>query len=430
MTKEETLIAAVEAAIAEYRKPAEPPKPARIVVPSGGNVQAVLDGTDVPVIELEPGGRYAGIKFTRPVRLECHRAHVHGDGVPAYYVPPGLNSGDVHLVDPLGSADFQAVFQLGDNGPSQNRLDLVPRRITLERPVVAEHHGLLAKNGIENNAADVLILEPDLRGIFWNTTDRETHGIITINTPGGLRVVGGYVEAGSSPLFTGGDAIDIPDTDIADIVYEGVTSTRPASWQTDGVNRHVKNGVEFKNVTRALVARCAISNVYGPYQKGFACMLTPKVDGRVVDVEFRENVIDRVGGGWNILGRNPTGLDPTRTDNIRIIGNTVTIDKVAYGPSAFGWPFLLSMGPGRILIEGNTIQHNGNAFVYVDDLQRIASLIVRGNTFNAGSYGIRTPAGNNGDKWRDVFDELIVIGNTISGASSVFRRNFPENTYV
>lgn len=425
MTAEE-LVAGMRALIAKHELPAPPPPPVVLVVPSGGSIQDAL-ATPAETIELQAGGSYAGFDIARPVVLRCHGARIHGDGRPAIRVVPGPASTDILILDAECSSTFQAVIQLGDNGPTQSRLEDVPRRIRLIRPVILGHHHAQAKNGIENNAAQVEILEPTIRDLY-NPQSVESHGIITINTPGGLLVKGGVVDGGSTPLFTGGDAIDIPETDIADITYHGVAVTRDQLLLA-GPNYNYKNLIEFKNVTRAKVLLCRISNNAGPIQKGFAVMCTPKVDGRVVDVEFNGNDIFNVGSGFNILGTNPSGLDVTRTDDIRILNNVVTIDKTAYGPGAFGWFLLLSKGPGRILVEGNTVSHNGNAFIYVDDRERIQSLIVRGNNFNAGVYGIRTPAGNNGTAWQEVFDELICEGNTISGASAVFKKSFPNNIF-
>jgi hypothetical protein len=265
-------------------------------------------------------------------------------------------------------------------------------------------------------------------GQVYNTGAVESHVLATINTPGGLTCRGGTLSGGSITCFTGGDTVKVPDADIEGVFYENLTITKPSQWQGDGVNRNIKNLVEFKNVTHAVVRACDISNSWGPIQRGFAVMLTPKVDGRVVGVLFENNTIFNVGAGFNITGRNPTGADPTRTDDIRIINNNLTIDKLAY--AGVGWPFLLQDGMGHLTIEGNMIRHNGNALVYVDDTEKIASLVMRGNTANVGAYGIRTPYGNNGEGWQQVFDELIVEDNIFSGASTVFKRNFPKNSYV
>lgn len=425
MMDRDQIIASLEALLLEARRPDE--KPTTLFIPSGGPLQAALDG-DAPTIELDPNGRYPGVRIGRPVELRCHGARLHGESVPAIYILPGPKSVDIAVMEPDGSSTFQNVYQIGDNGKTQATIDRVPHGILFFRPIIRGHNGVLAKNGLENNGAGVIIEQPEFRDIY-NPNRVESHGIVTINTPGGLKVLGGTVSGASTPLFTGGDAIDIPEIDISDIRYEGVTITRPAEWQLtlDGA---FKNLVEFKNITHGVVTKCQIFNNWGPIQKGFACMLTPKVDGRVVDVEFSDNDIYNVGSGFNILGKNPTGEDTTRTDNIRILNNRITIDNKVYGPSSFGWPFLLSAGPGRIRIEGNTISHNGTSFIYVDGPERIASLIVRGNITNLGDYGIRTPFGNNGANWQQTFDELIVEGNTFSGASSVFKRNFPNNTWV
>lgn len=416
----------MRALLVEYDAPSAEPTPEPTFIPSGGNISSVLE-MGASLVRLEAGGHYERVIIERPVAMYCNGATLHGADRPAVHLKPGPNTVDITLFDAIADATFQSIYQLGDNGATQVRLSDVPRRIRLVRPLVLTHGHAQAKNAIENNASDVEILQPEIRDVY-NSEGIESHGIITINTPGGLRVIGGLVSGASTPFFTGGDAIDIPETDIADVTYDGVTITRPPAWQTDGIKRNIKNLIEFKNVTRATVTNCILYGNWGPVQRGFAVMLTPKVDGRVVNVEFSHNSIDRVGGGFNVAGVNPTGLDATRTDDIRILDNVVVIDKTTYVGS--GWFLLLQDGPGRIVVARNTIRHNGNALVYVDDRDRIASLVMRGNDADVGAYGIRTPAGNNGDNWQQVFDELIVEENTFRGASSAFKRNFPNNIYV
>jgi hypothetical protein len=394
------------------------------VIPSGGDIQAALNRGDT-LIQLERGGDYESIVVERPVRIVGNGARLIGQGKPALYVRPG--SSDVVVENLAYASSFQSCIQLGDNGPTQNTLALVPRNIRLVASLIVSHFGPNAKNAIENNATGVELIDMAI-GQVYNTGAVESHVLATINTPGGLTCRGGTLSGGSITCFTGGDTVKVPDADIEGVFYENLTITKPSQWQGDGVNRNIKNLVEFKNVTHAVVRACDISNSWGPIQRGFAVMLTPKVDGRVVGVLFENNTIFNVGAGFNITGRNPTGADPTRTDDIRIINNNLTIDKLAY--AGVGWPFLLQDGMGHLTIEGNMIRHNGNALVYVDDTEKIASLVMRGNTANVGAYGIRTPYGNNGEGWQQVFDELIVEDNIFSGASTVFKRNFPKNSYV
>lgn len=405
---------------AEYEEINDP-----LIVLPGGDVNAALaTGREV---HLVAGGEYGAIRFPSNSRLVGNTAKVHGQSGPALYVPPSTTN--VHIQDVECSSVYQCVIQLGDNGPTQTTREQVPTDITLLRPVILSHCHAQAKNGIENNAANVEVIDAVIKDVF-NPNAIESHGIATLNTYGGLVLRGGGYEAGSTPCFSGGDTIKIPDTDISDVIYVNLVIRRPEAWRADGVNRNVKNLIEFKNAAHVTVANCSLSHCWGPIQRGYAVMLTPKVDGRVVNIEFRDNEISEVGGGFNILGRNPTGLDQTRTTDIRILSNLIQLDKIAYGPSATAWFMLIADGPGRILVENNEINHNGSALVYVDDSDRIESLIIRGNTAPVGAYGIRTPAGNNGDNWQQVFDELIVEGNTFSGASSVFKRNFPNNIYV
>lgn len=414
MTPDE-FVANVRALLAAYDTPSAPP-----TLPSGGDLQALLE-SGATEISLEPGGLYAGVTISRPVRILGNGATLRGRGQPALYVRPGTT--DVTVENAIYASDYQSHIQLGDNGPLQVSLAQVPQRIRLVHPVIQGP----AKNAIENNATEVEIVDLAISDVY-SASGVESHGIATINTPGRLRLIGGVVSGGSIGLFCGGDAIDIPNVDIENVLYDGLTITKPENWQGDSVNRNIKNLIEFKNASNVVVANCRLINSWGPIQRGFACMLTPKVDGHVTNVEFNNCDIIDVGAGFNITGRNPTGADPVRTDDIRILNNRITIDKIAF--AGVGWPLLLQDGVGRVQVIGNSINHNGNALVYVDDVERIASLVIRGNFANVGTYGIRTPFGNNGDNWQQAFDELIVEDNTFSGASSVFRRNFPRNTYV
>jgi hypothetical protein len=399
-------------------------------IPSGDDraLQAALDGGGRVI--LEAGGSYRGsFRISRPgTILQGNGATLHGVDGPALDVLPGVT--DVHLLDlPSVTSDVDAAIRLGRNTSAQTTLELVPRRITFERVVVPEHHGPHSKNGLENNGAEVTLLDCEIVNVF-SPTGVESHAIASLNTVGGLTVRGGTYSAGSICLFSGGDALKLSGVDIEHLTYENLRITKPVEWQTDGVPRNVKNLIELKNGSHVLVKNCEIFNTWGPIQRGFGIVLTPKVDGHLTDIEFDGCTVYNVGGGLNVTGRNPTDADPVRTDDIRIRNCKFTIDRNAWGPSAYGFFMLLQDGVGRVLVENCDIAHNGNSFIVVDDRERVASLIVRGCRFNAGQYGLKHPYGNNGDHWEQTFDELVIEGNEITGASSVFRRVFPRNVYV
>jgi hypothetical protein len=59
------------------------------------------------------------------------------------------------------------------------------------------------------------------------------------------------------------------------------------------------------------------------------------------------------------------------------------------------------------------------------------NLTVTGSKFTAGSYGIKLAGNiNGGQPTPPVVNNLIVTGNTVSGAQTALKTKFPDNTYI
>lgn len=429
---------AVDDVIAEFTPTPEPTP--TILVKAGENLQAYLDqATPDREITIEAGATFEAQRFTFKSGTRLRGAagvRLHGTAGPAIYIPPGQS--DLEVTDLAATANHDVVIKIGDNdATTQGRVEDVPRRIRFTRVSVPEHHSSYAKNAVANNGADVEFIDCPIAEVF-NPGGIESHCISTLNTPGGLIVRGESAEkktviSGSSiNLFTGGDRLKLPvGTQITNILYQDLVLTKPVEWKTDGINRNIKNHLEFKHAIHAVVRRVEMSNVWGPIQRGYPLMLTPTLDGSTVDVLYEELNIHDVGAGLNVVGHYDKGPTPEQTTGVVLRKSRFDIDKDAWGTGAPGWFMLISRGLGTMTIESTEIKTNGNALIRVDGAERIASLTIRGCTIYPPfpQYGIATPSGNNGLNWQNHFDALDFSDNDCYGASAAFQKSFPNNRY-
>ena len=91
---------------------------------------------------------------------------------------------------------------------------------------------------------------------------------------------------------------------------------------------------------------------------------------------------------------------------------------------------LIGRGPESVIVEDALIRHDGNALIDVCDDAPVDLLRVVNCDWNYGSYGIRIDGANHGDNAAGVIRELVITGNTISGAHAQFRDRYPDNIYV
>lgn len=150
----------------------------------------------------------------------------------------------------------------------------------------------------------------------------------------------------------------------------------------------------------------------------------------VEDVLIEHNTIQNVGSGVNILGfsqHQPT--NPTqRGHNFRFLRNTFVLSRAKFG----GHGSLMQLGwePADILWEDNTVTQDGDAFIRAADSKPITGFVFRRNSVNKpGTYGVFTPLGSRGARFLNVFPSGVIEGNTFTGANSIFRANFPSNTW-
>jgi hypothetical protein len=373
---------------------------------------------------LVAGGVYGGVTLPTGATLVGNGASIVGVGKPALYVAPG--SANILVSDVVCTSDVSgAVVQLGNNDTTQTLVAQVPAGIDLSRVKVPTHRG---KRAFEINATDVVMVDCECHDVY-TTNGQDSSGIGILNTPGLISVSGGVYEAGSECVLFGGDTIKLMDIPggpyISDVSFNGCTFTRPASWQTDGVLRVVKNIFEIKNGRGVEVIDCILENCWKDGQDGYAFMLTPTRGGAVTDVVIDGCTVRNVGGGINLTALDSSGVCQVRTTGIVVTNSTFNISKTLYGGTG---RFVLSTAIGSIEVDNVDVVHDGSSFFYGTGL--IDSISVANSRFNAGSYGFNLAGGANLSNQAAGVVTLNVSGNTISQAASALKLKIPANTWV
>jgi hypothetical protein len=404
-----------------------PPAPAVRLVRSGENLQAALD--DGGAIELEGGAVFESQRFIvrRPIHLRTRAASLVGTGGPALHVLPGTS--DVRIEGPLqcfANRWDNSVIQLGDNSSErQGRLEDVPRRIFLRGVEVPTFRG---KRAFEVHAADVDLV--DCRALdVYHPAAIDNQGVWIHSTPGPVRIRGGEYQAGSEAIMTAGETIRIPGCVPSDVLIEDVRLTRPLEWKTDGINRGVKNLLEFKSVRRAQVRRVVMDGCWRSAQDGWAVMLTPTRGGEVVDVLLEHVTMRNVGGGVNIAGRDSAGINLTRTSGIVFRDCSLVASRASFGGR--GILALMTGGPGTVDFERVVSVTDGTQVVLqegakVERVSLVNSLAV------PGQYAFTFSGNHWGGNWQVGCELLDVRDNVFAEpAAAALKRNLPpSNTYV
>lgn len=209
----------------------------------------------------------------------------------------------------------------------------------------------------------------------------------------------------SSPTFTDDGARD---------GTAGTPST-PTRWQ-------VKNLLELKNARRVRIERNLFSHNWQQAQSGVAILFTPRnQDGRcrwcvVEEVSFEYNVVDGIGAGINILGRDDE--KPSRqTRGIVIRHNRFTDLSASWGGSGY---FLHVQGePRDITIDHNTIVSPDGTGVIAVDGPPVAGFRFTNNLALHNKYGIiGTNHGPGLDSIRTFFPGGVITRNVLAGGEA------------
>jgi len=417
MTAEE-LIAQIEALIAVYRVPPIPVVQPGDPLPDG--TFKLVAGLEYPRLILRSGQRVLG----------CG-AKINGGAYPAIYVPP--STFDVHVEEVTCASTYQSVVLLGDNlDTTQASAELVPRRITLDRISIPTHRG---KRGIEVNASDVTITNSDIADV-WSPALADSQAIGVLNSCGGVTIKNCRLSSGSEVVMLGGDRMKIVGGIIRDVLIENCELYRPMSWQTDGINRAVKNLFEIKAGVNVTMRNCVLDGSWKAAQDGWAFVITPKNSQYIENVLVEGCTVRNASGFANLMGLDYNTVTPQNTKGVVFRNCNFVVTKNLGGRGTVG---LMTGGMKDVTFENCSGTFDGNAIVQSDSNATYGQhgpLTMTGCTMPTGIYGLTADGAVYGDPLPAgsvyIGQELLtnITGNTFTGAPSRFKTNFPNNTYL
>ena len=175
----------------------------------------------------------------------------------------------------------------------------------------------------------------------------------------------------------------------------GAGGTPAAVPTTPGETWSVKNLFELKNARRAVIEFNVFENHWRESQSGYAILFTVRnQDGActwcvVEDVDFRFNIVRNVAAGINLLGYDNINVS-AQSRNFRIRHNLFSRVTTALGGQ--GWFLLLGNQPRDIIVDHNTIDHDGTTVAYAYGTATAAVPIYgfqfTNNATRQGDYGL------------------------------------------
>jgi hypothetical protein len=406
--------------------------PKTVPITTAAELQAALDAGGT--VELPRGMTYVGsftISRSNTVLIGSGSG-ISGGTAAALTIRPGVN--DVNVSDlVLVSSSPGAVLLCGYNGAPQTTLAMQPKRITLTNITIPTHRG---KRGIEFNCSGS-ILASSIADVW--TSGQDSQAIALLNSCGPVVIQGGTSVAASENIITGGDTLkitDCPNGVGTDLLIDGVTLSKPEAWRTDGVDREVKNLLELKAWKKVLVRDSTLSGSWGPTflgaQDGSAIVITPKNGQYIADVTIENVTVERASSGLQLMGKDYNSVTPIATTNV-VIRNSrfLNLTKTWGGRGIFA---LVVDGMQALTVENTFATFDGPAIIQCDTRVPVGPLAFRTNEMHTGPYGVMAPGVNFGGTPPPTYAGRACVttfdGNTLGGAASTFKTNYPANVYV
>jgi PKD repeat protein len=214
----------------------------------------------------------------------------------------------------------------------------------------------------------------------------------------------------------------------------GASESVPAS---SGTVWSVKNLFELKNARNVTVEYNVFENHWKESQPGYAILFTPRNSGGdctwcvIEHVRFEYNIVRNVSAGINLLGYDAASTPTRQTTDIAVRHNLFY--DVTKGLGGNGWFMLVGDEPRDVIVEHNTIDHDGGNVVYAyggtsADPREIYGFRMTANAARHGSYGIGGTFFSYGNAILDGYYPLHVFSaNYLAGAST---SRYPAGTLV
>lgn len=269
------------------------------------------------------------------------------------------------------------------------------------------------------------------RSVGQGQTGRSTASAevsVTTSAAGGVRVswapVPGTTEYGVYGRTAGAQVMawTVTATHFVDTGGAGAAENVPTSIGTRWL---VKNLFELKNARNVVIERNLFENNWKHGQAGSAIVFTPRNSGEsctwcvVADVRFEYNLVRNVAAAFNLLGRDSPSVSQ-QAQRISIRHNIVHDVKKSLGGN--GWFLLIGDEPRYVVVDHNTIDHEGTAFIYAyggssDSPRPIFDAILTNNVARHNAYGVGGAFfGYGNDILNAFFPGVVFGGNYLAGA--------------
>jgi PKD repeat protein len=222
-----------------------------------------------------------------------------------------------------------------------------------------------------------------------------------------------------------------------EFVDTGASGTSEAVPTSAGTVWTVKNLFELKNAANVVVEENVFENHWQGAQAGFAIVLTPRNSAGactwcvVEHVRFEWNLVRNVAAGINLLGYD-TPTRPTRQTNDTAFRQNVFTD-VSTTLGGNGWFMQIGDEPRDVIVEHNTIDHNGGSLIYVyggtsTDPREVYGFQMIANAARHGLYGVNGSYFSYGNAiLTNYYPDAVFLANYLAGASS---SRYPAGTLV
>jgi hypothetical protein len=427
-----------------------------VAVPSGGDLQAALDGARPgDVVTLEPGSVYRG-PFTLPKKSGSGWIVVRTGGdakAPAgTRIDPGQAPQLAQLVAASGSVVKTApgahhfrlsgleirptegtfLYNLVEIGSAETSTEDLPHHVIVERCLLRGDPRKGSRRGVALNGAHAAVIDSHIADI--KEAGADSQAIAGWNGPGPFKIANNYLEGAGENVMFGGVDPSIRDLVPSDIEILGNHMAKPLAWKPEeptyaGTRWTVKNLFELKNARRVRVEGNLFEHSWVQSQIGFAIVLTVRnQDGRapwsvVEDVTFANNVVRGATSGVNIHGLdNNHPSQPTRRIVIR---NNLFIDLGGPRWGGEGRLFQIIHGTSSVVIDHNTAIHIGNIIAAEGPPHR--GFVFTDNIVAHNTYGIAGTEVGTGTRALDaLFPGAVVRRNVIVGGSSA---EYPRDNF-
>ncbi len=390
----------------------------RTVPPDGNLQQALRRAQDGDVICLVPGATYEA--FVLPQRRDTGWVVVRTASPDSAFALPGVRvrpsaapalarviqtSNNAAIRTAPSAAGWRligldvttnvlsyAIITLGEPNRPQVTLDVVPRKIILDRMFVHGTPTQTVRRCIALNSASTAIVNSWIDDCHEKGADSQA--ILGWNGPGPYRIENNALAgAGENVMFGGADP-SIPGLIPADITIVRNHFFTPLSWKGRWTK---KNVFELKSAWRVLVEGNVIEGSWLDGQTGYALVLKSMNQSgkcpwcRTKDVTIQRNLVRNAAGGMNLAGHqtdHPYDVDSVMT-------RLVIRDNLFEDLNVKGYT-----GEGRLLQlmgEVEDVVLERNVMVTTGPIQRAISLqkdrsglrvVMKNNIMSYGQYGM------------------------------------------